>query len=180
MLGETGEWPVDLWKRALEVTQTKIKESRSGNCLRLADLLLSIPDNLSVALHREISWIIDLLAERWPTDDDTTFWHLWRVGWSHRSQDSGIHSRIDTLTHAMNTTAGRYADAALKRIDAASKRKPIPEDHLRILARIAADESGSSGLLMLAFRLNWLYKRRPRVDGAEHPCSNAVGGRPSD
>ena len=32
---------------------------------------------------------------------------------------------------------------------------------MRILDRIAGDESGSSGLLMLAFRLNWLYDRVP-------------------
>ena len=160
-LGETGEWPVDLWQRVLEITQTKIKESRSKNCLRLVELLLRIPDDLFRGLHRELSWIVDVLAERWPTDDDITFWQLWRLGWSHRSQDSGSLSRIDALTHAMNTTAGRYADAALKRIHASSKQKPISEVHLRILAQIAGDESGSSGLLMLAFQLSWLYERAP-------------------
>ena len=164
MLGETGEWPVDLWKRALNVTQTKIKESRSGHCLRLADLLLSIPDDLSRALHREISWIVDVLAERWPTGADTTFWNLWRLGWCNRSQDPGISSRIDALTHAMNTTAGRYAGAALKRIQEASKQTPgsISEDYLRVLDRIAGDESGFSGLLILAYRLSWLYERVPQ------------------
>lgn len=162
-LGEAGEWPIDLWKRALDITQTRLKESRSGHCRRLAELLLRIPDDLFRRLHREISWIVDVLANRWPTDDDGTFWQLWRLGWQHRSQDPGISSRIDSLTHAMNTTAGRYAGAALKRIQEASKQTPgpIPGDHLRILDRIVGDESGSSGLLMLAFRLNWLYDRVP-------------------
>ena len=160
-LGKTGEWPVDRWKLALDTAQTRIKESRSGHCLRLAELLLGIPDDLFRELHREVSWIVDVLAEGWPTEDETTFWHLWRLGWRHRSQDSGSPSRIDAMTHAMNTTAGRYAGAALKRVQAVGKRQPIPEDHLRVLDRIAGDESGASGLLMLAFRLNWLYARIP-------------------
>ena len=160
-LGKTAEWPVDLWKPALDTAQTRIKEARSGHCLRLAELLLGIPDDSFRGLHREVSWIVDVLAERWPTEDETTFWQLWRLGWRHRSQDSGSLSRIDALTHAMNTTAGRYAGAALKRVQAVSRQKPIPEDHLRVLDRIAGDESGKSGLLMLAFRLNWLYARIP-------------------
>ena len=116
-------WPVDLWKRALDVAQTRIEESRSGHlAFAWSELLLGIPEDLFRRLHREISWIVDGLAERWSTDDDTTFWHLWRLGWRHRSQGSGVSGRIDALTHAMNTTAGRYAGAALKRIQEASKQ----------------------------------------------------------
>jgi len=160
-LGKTGEWPGVLWKPALDTAQSRIKESRSRHCLRLAELLLGIPDELFRGLHHEVSWIVDVLAERWPTEDETTFWQLWRRGWRHRSHDSGILTRIDALTHAMNTTAGGYAGAALKRVQAVGRQETISDDHLRVLDRIAGDESGMSGLLMLAFRLNWLYARIP-------------------
>ena len=163
-LGRDGEWPVELWKKALDVVRTKVKDTESGSrhSARLVEFLLGIPDALFSGLQHEISELVDVLSERY-SGDDIAFWHLWRLGWAHRSHDSGILSRTDALTHAMNTTAGTYADAALKRIREVTKQTsgPIADDHLRMLDRIVCDESGSSGLLMLSFWLNWLYKHAP-------------------
>ena len=163
VLGEAGNWPVALWKRALDIVQAKVKEpeavSRYG--ARLVEFLLGVPDDLFGELEHQIAWLADALAEHWSGDDDTAFWHLWTRGWAHRSHDSGSVGRSEVLTRAMNTTAGKYAGAALKRVHTATKQTPVSEGHLRILDRIAGDESGSSGLLMLAFRLNWLYDQVP-------------------
>ena len=165
VLGQSGEWPVELWKKALGVVQTKIKntELHSRHGSRLVELLLGIPDDLFSGLQHEISGLVDVLSERWSSDDDIAFWHLWRLGWVHRSHDSGILSRTDALTHAMNTTAGTYADAALKRIREVTKQTSgtIADDHLRMLDRIACDESGPSGLMMLSFQMKWLYEHAP-------------------
>ena len=161
-LGETGEWPVALWKNALDAVQARVKDpevvSRHGG--RLVEFLLGVPGDLFGELDQEIAWLADVLAEHWSGDEDTIFWHLWTLGWAHRSHDLGFFGR-DVLTRAMNTTAGKFAGAALKRIQAASKKTPIPEDHLRILDRIARDEAGLSGLVVLVFRLNWLYEQAP-------------------
>ena len=165
VLGKGGEWPVELWKKALDVVRTKIKDQKSGfrHGAHLVELLLGIPHDLLGGLQHEIPRLTDVLAEHSSGDDDIAFWHLWRLGWAQRSHDSAIVSRTDALMRAMNTTAGRYADAALKRIRKTTTQAsgPIADNHLRILDRIACDESGSSGLLMLSFWLNWLYKHAP-------------------
>ena len=163
VLGEAGNWPVALWKRALDIVQAKVKEpeavSRYG--ARLVEFLLGVPDDLFGELEHEIAWLADALAEHWSGDDDTAFWRLWTRGWGHRSHDLDFVGRSEILTRAMNTAAGKYAGAALKRVQTATKQTPVSEGHLRILNGIAGDESGSSGLLILVFRLNWLYEHAP-------------------
>ena len=180
-LGRDGEWPVELWKKALDVVRTKVKDTESGSrySARLVEILLGIPDDPFSELQHEISGLVDALSERWSSDDDIAFWHLWRLGWAHRSHDSGILSRTDALTHAMNTTAGTYADAALKRIREVAKQTSgtIADDHLRMLDRIACDESGPSGLMMLSFRMKWLYEHAPEWTTQKNSPSNAVGER---
>ena len=162
-LGETGECPVALWKNALGEVSKKIEDSKSRRVERLVELLLGLPDELFGRLDHELARLANVVAENW-SGDDTTYWHFWRLGWAHRSGDTGDAGPADTLTRAMNTTAGKYAGAALKRIQEVSRQTsgPISEDHLRILDRIAGDTSGSSALLMLAFQLNWLYQYAPK------------------
>ena len=162
-LGHAGQWPMELWKRALRMVRTRVGKSGSRHGSRLAELLLRIPDDLFSGIHSELSWLLGDLAEHWSRDDDTAFWHLWGRGWAHRSLDSADFSRTHALMDAMNTTAGRYADAALKRIRnvRAGSSGPIADRHLSILDQLARDESGPSGLLILASWLNWLYVHAP-------------------
>ncbi|MCY4587444.1 MAG: SIR2 family protein [Bryobacterales bacterium] len=161
-LGHSGNWPTEMWKATLDVVQTKIKDSKPGHKLsaRLIDILLGIPEDFFQNLQGEIAQFVDVLGERWSGTDESEFWRLWMRGWEHRSQQSGILSHIDALTNALNTTAGTYAGAAMKRIrDVTSKTsRPITNHQKSILNQISGDESGLAGIVMLVFWVDWLYR----------------------
>ena len=164
-IGHGGDWPTEMWKATLGVVETKVDHTKpwSRRTARVAKILLEIPEDLFERLQHEISKLVEVLAERWPGTDDSAFWHLWTRGWEHRSQGSAILSRVDALTNAMNTTAGKYATAAIKRIGAASSNTPSPITHEQesILSKISGDVTGSAGIVMLVFDLSWLYGYAP-------------------
>ena len=167
-LGEFGRnrnWPPALWNEALRVVETKLEASRPApkRNRRLAEALLEIPDDLFDELSFGIARLVDSLAEGGSGDDDRVFWGLWIRGWENRSQKSGLLDARDALTSAMNTTAGTYAGAALKRIRATTKRGAgsIAADHISRLERVVGDETGSAGLVTLVFSLDWLYRHAP-------------------
>ena len=161
-LGHSGNWPAEMWKAALDVVQTKIKDTKPGHqrSARLVEILLGIPEDLFQDLQDEIARLVDVLVERWPGTDESGFWRLWMRGWEHRSQQSGILSPIDALTHTLNTTAGKYAGAAMKRIREVTSKtsRPITNEQKSILDQISGDDSGSTGIVMLVFWVDWLYR----------------------
>lgn len=160
-LGQGGHWPTGMWKAALGVVQTKIKDSESWHRrgARLVEILQGLPDDLFQNLRYEIAQIVDVLAERWAGTDETPFWSLWMRGWEHRSQQSGILGPFDALTDALNTTAGTYAGSGMKRIRevAVKTSGPITNTQRAILDQIASDGYCSAGIVMLAFWVDWLY-----------------------
>ena len=164
-LGHGGDWPTKIWKVALDVIQTKVKDSKARHhrTAGLAEILVETPADLFQCLEFEIARLVELLAERWPGIDDSGFWRLWMRGWEHRSQRSSILSRVDALNKAINTTAGTYAAAAMKRIGAVISRTsgPITHEQTSILDQISSDASGSAGIVMLVFQLEWLYSNAP-------------------
>lgn len=164
-IGHGGDWPTEMWKATLGVVETKVNHTKpwSRRTARVAKILLEIPEDLFERLQHEISKLVEVLAERWPGTDDSAFWHLWTRGWEHRSQRSAILSRVDALTNAMNTTAGKYATAAIKRIGAASSNTPSPitNEQESVLSKISGDVTGSAGIVMLVFGLSWLYGYAP-------------------
>ena len=151
-----------MWKAALDVAETKVKDTELGHqrSARLVEILLETPEDLFQGLQDEIARLVDVLAERWTGTDDSGFWRLWMRGWEHRSQQSGILSPVDALTHALNTTAGKYAGAAMKRIQEVSSMTsgPITNEQISILDQIAGDDSGSAGIVVLVFWVDWLYR----------------------
>ena len=161
-VGQGGNWPVDHWKAALDVVRTRVRQSDSGprRIAGLAEILLDIPDALFRDLHYEVAGLVDVLGDRWSGPDESGFWSLWMRGWKYRSQKSAVLSRTDALTRAINTTAGRYAGAAMKRIQKVISKTsaPITTEQLSALNRISDDESGSAGVVVLVFDVNWLYK----------------------
>ena len=161
-LGHSGDWPAEMWKAALDVAETKVKDTELGHqrSARLVEILLETPEDLFQGLQDEIARLVDVLAERWTGTDDSGFWRLWMRGWEHRSQQSGILSPVDALTHALNTTAGKYAGAAMKRIQEVSSMTsgPITNEQISILDQIAGDDSGSAGIVVLVFSVDWLYR----------------------
>ena len=160
-LGRGEEWPVEMWKVTLDVVRVRLQDARSRyhRAPRLADVLLVTPDNLFQCLHYEIARLVEVLAERWAGIDDNKFWSLWMRGWEARSHRASIRSRVDALTEAMNTTAGKYAAAAIKRISTgvSETSSPMTDKQMSILDQIAEDVRGSAGVVMLVFQLNWLY-----------------------
>ena len=164
-LGHGGDWRAKMWKVALDVVRAKLNDRKSGyhRTARLAEFLLGTPEKLFECLEYEIAQLVEVLAERWPRTDDSGFWHLWTRGWEHRSQESAILGSDDALTKAMNTTAGQYATAAIKRIGAVRNDTsgPITSEQESILCKISGDVSGSAGIVMLVFGLNWLYRIAP-------------------
>lgn len=161
-VGHTGKWPVEHWKAALDVVQTRLRQSDSGlrRIARLTEILLETPDDLFRALSHENAWLLDVIAKRWSGPDDSGFWNLWMRGWEHRSQKSALLGPIDVLSQAINTTAGMYASAAMKRIQRVTSEAsaPITSEQESILNRILGDESGSAGIVVLVFNVDWLYK----------------------
>ena len=160
-LGHSGNWPAEMWKAVLDVVETKIRDGKSGHqrSARLVEILLGIPEDLFQDLQDQIARLVDVLAVRWPGTEESGFWRLWMRGWEHRSQKSGILSRIDALTHALNTTAGKYAGAAMKRIREVTSKtsRPITDQEKSILDQISGDDSGSAGIVILVFWVDWLY-----------------------
>ena len=162
-VGHGGSWPVGYWKAALSAVQTKIRQSDSGlqRIARLPRILLATPEDLLRSLNYEVAQLLDVLAERWPDPDDKRFWNLWMRGWEYRSRESVISSPSDALTNAMNTTAGMYAGTAMKRLHRviSETSAPIKIEQLSVLNRILGEESGSAGIVMLIFSVDWLYQK---------------------
>ena len=161
-LGRGGSWPTEIWKAALGVVRKEFKDAEPGHQhgVQLTRILLEIPDGLFQDLRRDIARILDEVAEHWKGTDDTEFWRLWLRGWENRSQQSGIVSPVDALSHAQNTTAGQYASAAIRRIHRATCKTscPITDEQMSILNRICADDTGNAGMVMLVSWLDWLYR----------------------
>ena len=161
-LGHCGSWPTEMWKAALDAVQAEGADTKPGHRrgVRLAQILLETPDGLFQDVQYEITRFVDEIAEHWPGSDDTEFWRLWMRGWDHRSQQSDILSRVDALTHALNTTAGKYAGAAMKRIQEFTRNSsgPVTDEQASILSRICGDDTGPAGMVMLVFWLDWLYR----------------------
>lgn len=164
-LGRGDNWPGELWQETLTVVATKVKASKQGarRNRRLAEAVLAIPDHLFAELSFSVADLVDSLAESGCGDDDGVFWSLWDRGWEGRSQESGLPTARDALTYSMNTTAGTYAGAALKRIRATTGQgaNSIVAAQLSRLDTIVGDETGSAGLVMLVFWLDWLYWHAP-------------------
>ena len=163
-LNKKGVRPTNLWEKALDLARSGATQEpqRLRNLPRLAAVLLSLPDDLFHELQYGISRLLADVAGGWPKQGEDEFWRLWRRGWEHRSQDSGILGSIDALTHAMNTTAGSYASAALKRIGTGREHgESISDEYLSVLDLVAHDSSGSAGLVMFTFQLQWLYENAP-------------------
>ncbi|MDE0622163.1 MAG: SIR2 family protein [Bryobacterales bacterium] len=160
-LGRGGNWPAEMWKVALDAVQTKIKDARPGHqrCAALSEILLGIPGDLFQYLQSDVARLVDILVERWSTADESGFWRLWTRGWEHRSQQSRILSPSDALAYALNTTAGTYAGAAMKRIRdvTTTTSSPITTEQISILDRIVGDNSGSAGIVIVVYWIDWLY-----------------------
>ena len=165
VLGRNGNWQSALWNETVWVVAEKLHALKSvpKHNRRLADALLEIPDELFDELSFGIARLVNGVAGVGSGGDDRVFWDLWSRGWEHRSQKSGLLDARDALMFAMNTTAGMYAGAALKRIRATTEQEvgSIPPDHISRLERIVWDETGSAGLVMLVFSLDWLYRHAP-------------------
>lgn len=167
-LNARGVRPTTLWESALDLARERIlkEPQRVRQLVRLSELLLRLPDDLFHEIQFGVSRLLNDTAGFWSQQAENAFWRLWRRGWEHRSQDSGTLSPVDALTHAMNTTAGNYATAALKRIGKGRKRgESIPAEHLSTLDLIVQDSSGSAGLVMLVFHLHWLHEHATEWTG---------------
>lgn len=160
-VGDSGICSAEIWKAALEVVQKKAKDTKPAHqrSVGLVEILLGTPEELFQGLQDEIARLVDVLAGRWPGTSDSEFWRLWMRGWEHRSHQSGILSPVDALSHALNTTAGTYAGAAMKRILEVTGKTfgPITNEQKSILDQISGDDSGSAGIIMLTYWVDWLY-----------------------
>lgn len=163
-LSVTGNWPAAYWRRLLWSTnilrrEGKLKPKTLGY---LASLLLKAPDVLYLEIGSAISLYIEDLSEECPIKDEDTFRELWNKAWSAVASESDVDTD-DVLTQALNSAAGRLAEAAFNRLWKYQPEagKGLPEPVSSYFQSVAASNAGRLGRVMLAAKLSNLFAIAP-------------------
>lgn len=163
-LADAGSWPAKYWRRLLWSTNILRREGklRPRTLGYLATLLLKAPGDLYTEIGSAISSYIEDLSEECPIEDEGTFADLWNKAWGSVVYVPDVDTD-DVLTQALNSAAGRLAEAAFKRLWRYEPEagKGLPEPVTGYFQSIAASDAGRLGRVMLAAKLSNLFAIAP-------------------
>lgn len=163
-LSESENWPAMYWRRLLRsMNNPRHGEKPCPRYLRdAANLLLDAPNNLHAEIALESSQLIENLSRLWPIDHENTLRELWSKAWGAVDDASNIDTD-DVLTQALNSTAGRLAEAAFNRLwkYQPEAEKGLPEPVSGYFEAIATSDSGRMGRVILAVKLSNLFAIAP-------------------
>ena len=171
-LARQGQWPAEYWQGLLWFVAEPRKRTVRHTRLQeyVARLILSAPEELVSAIDSAVAGFVKRLAEEYGTDREAELRALWNLAWTGkgepRPQGLGID---DSLTEALNHTAGKLADAALVRLRKYKLQAGagLPSAVRPYFVAIGSDPDGHLGRVMLATRLNHLFAIDPEWT-AEH------------
>lgn len=165
-MASRGLWPHQAWHSALETIRSQ-KDQIISVWPALASSLSQAPDSLYESVIGPLAWCLVQVAAAPLEDEEGTFWPVW---------DRALHSAFasehgeevdprDPLFAALNTPAGRLAEALLDRIAARKPQTgadvgPRVWERLTDLAR-GRGEGYVLARIILAARLSWLFQLDP-------------------
>lgn len=163
-VADAGHWPAAYWRRLLWSMNILRREGKLRPRMLgyLASRLLKAPNELYVEIGSATSSIIEDLSEECPFEDEETFSELWNKSWG-AVVDEPDDGTGDVLTQALNSAAGRLAEAAFNRLWKYQPEagKGLPEPVSSYFQSIAASEAGRLGRVMLAGKLSNLFAIAP-------------------
>ena len=158
-MADRSAWNSDLWNAAL---QTSAFLSESGRLIaKVSEALLpAVPSFLNEIL-RPTAWFLREASTKVEIVDEKPFWDLWDRVALQLFQETAKGDADDSLSAALNSTAGHLTEALLQRTD---KYKPkansdLPEAIWERLTKIATGKFDAHrlGRMILAARLAWLH-----------------------
>lgn len=163
-LADAGHWPTAYWRRLLWSMNILHREGKlRPRALRyLASLLLRAPDDLHAEISSAVSSYIEHLSEECPIEDEGTFHELWNKAWGAVVDEPDV-DMDDVFTQALNSAAGRFAEAAFNRLWKYQPEagKGLPEPVSDYFQSIAMTDAGRLGRIMLAAKLSNLFAIAP-------------------
>jgi|GEM_PF-1424581 len=163
-LSDTGKWPAKYWRQLLWSTNILRREGKlqSETLADLTTLILRAPDDLHKEIASAFSSYIEDLSEECSIEDEDTFGKLWNKAWSAVAEEADADTE-DVLTKALNSAAGRLAEAAFKRLWKYEPEagKGLPEPVSGYFDSIVTSDSGRLGRVMLAAKLSNIFAIAP-------------------
>ena len=171
-LAERGNWPSSYWQGFLWfLAEPRERPHRQGRLLEyVARVLVGAPEQLFDDISSAVGGLVKRIAERYDTGRETEFEVLWTRAWSVREEsEPEVLGLDDPLTDALNSAAGKLAEAALVRL---GKYEPIagagfPAPVRAYFDAIGVDRDRHLGRVMLATRMHYLFAIDPEWVG-EH------------
>lgn len=163
-LADAGDWPSAYWRRLLWSTKILRREGKlqPRELGYLASLLLRAPEALHSEINSAISSYIEDLSEECPVEAEETFRGLWNKAWGSVIDEPDVDTD-DVLTQALNSAAGRLAEAAFNRLWKYQPEagKGLPEPVFRYFESVARSDANHLGRIMLAAKLSNLFAIAP-------------------
>lgn len=163
-LADEGIWPAVHWRQLLWSSNTLRREGklRPRTLGYVANLLLRAPDDLFAEIGSAISSFVEDLSEECPVEDEGSFGELWNKAWAAVADETDVGAD-EILSQALNSAAGRLAEAANNRL---WKFEPIagkelPEPVSGYFQSIAISDVGRLGRVILASKLSNLFALAP-------------------
>ena len=161
-----GGWPPKYWQGFLwSLADLRDRRTSLSRLREHVVLVLShAPGALFAGLGSAAGGLVRELAEQYGLDREQTLKALWTKAWSgvggSPSETGDTH---DPLTDALNTSAGKLAEAALIRLSkhGAKVGGGIPAAVRVYFDTIGTDPDGRLGRVMLATRLHYLFSLDP-------------------
>lgn len=163
-LADKGNWPAKYWHSLLWSTSALRREGKiqPRTLFYLGRLLLKAPDILYLKNSSAISSYIEDFSKECLVKEEDAFRELWNKAWRAVADESSVDTD-DVLTQALNSAAGRLAEAAVNRL---WKYQPevgrgLPEPVLAYFDSIVALKVGRFGRVILASKLSNLFAIAP-------------------
>lgn len=158
-------WPPQYWRRLLWAVYSMRRNGKLR--ARMDRYIVALLSKAPAALHADagsaISQYVEDYSHACPTEQEATFSRLWHKAWAGLSGGDDAGDDDDVLNLALNSTAGRLAEAALARLWKYSPQasKGLPAPARGYFDAVAATEAGKFGRIMLAAQLSNLFAIDP-------------------
>ena len=161
-LAKRNEWPAEHWEYFFATLVELRRREQLTSALRdqVCTLLIDAPDSLFAGVDSAAAGFVEGLAKEYAVDQEQRFGQLWKRAWTGVGADEVTAKPLD---HALNSVAGRLAQAALERLWKYDPRADygLPDPLRPYFDMVATDQYGRPGRVILASCLHRLHTVDP-------------------
>ena len=157
-LAKRNEWPTEHWEYFFASLVELRRREQLTSALRdqVCTLLIDAPDSLFAGVDSAAAGFVEGLAKEYAVDQEQRFGQLWKRAWTGVAADEVTAKPLD---HALNSLAGRLAQAALERLWKCQPRvgEGLPANVRPYFDKVAIDRNGRHGRVVFATHLYSLF-----------------------